>query len=251
MQPRSLKQILKELDPVYRPQIKAVQRKQASIPGQLAAEEAGLDAKKTQAFDDILVGARRRGLGFSGIPLGEQAKYSADEYLPALGRLRQTGREQATSLEDALNQINAQRSTYAQQLRGQDLDRDQQWKMFRAQQEASERAAARAAAAQAAMVPTLNQTRQTPNLSAVDFANLAKSKLLRAGNIQPFAREAVRDQLMEQYGMSQATANKLIYKQVFPDYWETGGKKPIQVKPSPPTKGLSVQPYMTNTRIRF
>jgi len=102
MQPRTLQQILSELAPAFDPQVANIQQRQSLIPQQIKAEEQGLQAKQGQAFDSILGGARRRGLGFSGIPLGEQAKYTATEYLPALARLRQTGREQAMSLEDAI-----------------------------------------------------------------------------------------------------------------------------------------------------
>lgn len=103
MQPaRTLSQIISEIGPAYSSQQKLIRQQQAAIPGQIKAEEAGLAAKQTQAFGDILNGARQRGLGFSGLPLAEQARYTATDYLPALARLRQSGREQATSLEQAL-----------------------------------------------------------------------------------------------------------------------------------------------------
>lgn len=121
--PRSLDQILSELNPIYDPQIKSIKARQAELPGQLQAEEQGLQAKQTQAFDDILGGARRRGLGFSGIPLGEQARYTATDYLPALARLRATGREQQMSLEDAIFGIQERRGTFAQQIRQAEEDR--------------------------------------------------------------------------------------------------------------------------------
>lgn len=123
MQPRSLQQILSELDSTFQPQIDNVRQRQALIPGQMQAEEQGLQAKQTQAFDDILGGARRRGLGFAGIPLGEQAKYTATDFLPAMARLKQTGREQAMSLEDAILGIQERKNTLGQQLYQGDLDR--------------------------------------------------------------------------------------------------------------------------------
>lgn len=114
MQPaRSLDQILAELGSVYDPQVNSIRQRQALIPQQIADEERGLGARQEQAFGDILGGARRRGLGFSGIPLGEQAKYTSTEYLPALARLRQSGREQAMSLEDAILGIQERRRNSA------------------------------------------------------------------------------------------------------------------------------------------
>lgn len=116
MQPRSLQQILTELDSTYAPQIDVYRQRQAAIPGQIQAEEQGLGAKQEQAFGDILNGARRRGLGFSGIPMAEQAKYTATEYLPALARLKQSGREQAMSLEDAILGINERKTQFGQSI---------------------------------------------------------------------------------------------------------------------------------------
>src|SRR5688500_7318807 len=99
---RSLEQILSELGTVYAPQEQNLRTRQSLIPGQIAEEEKGLQAKQEQSFGEILGGARRRGLGFSGIPLQEQAKYTSTEFLPALARLKQSGRQEALTLEDAL-----------------------------------------------------------------------------------------------------------------------------------------------------
>lgn len=141
---RALDQILSELSGVYDPQINSIRTQQAALPGQMADEEKGLQAKQTQAFDDILGGARRRGMGFSGIPLGEQAKYTSTEFLPAIARLRTATKQQATSLEDMINQINERRTTTALGLRQQDIDNDLRERQFQAQ--LAEVAAARKAA---------------------------------------------------------------------------------------------------------
>lgn len=129
MQPnvRSLDQILSELNTVYDPQVNLLRQQQSSIPDQIASEEKGLQAKQTQAFDDILGGARRRGLGFAGIPLGEQAKYTATEFLPAVARLKQSGREQATSLEQAILGINERRQNAAVEAQRYDQSRYDTW----------------------------------------------------------------------------------------------------------------------------
>jgi hypothetical protein len=113
---RTLEQIVAELNPTFQPQVQSLQNRAAELPGQIKSEQAGLKAKQGEAFDSILGGARQRGLGFSGIPLGEQAKYSATEYLPALARLQQSGRDQAMSLQDAILGINERRDTQAQQI---------------------------------------------------------------------------------------------------------------------------------------
>jgi hypothetical protein len=143
MQPqvRTLDQIMAELAPTYNPQIQTIRQRQSLIPQQIQAEEQGLQAKQGEAFENIVSGARRRGLGFSGIPLAEQARYTATDYLPALARLRQTGQEQALSLEEALLGIQERQGTMAQQIRQQELDRLQAFQ----EAEANRRAAAAAA----------------------------------------------------------------------------------------------------------
>ena len=135
---RTLDQIIKELDPTFSGQRKTLNDRANLIPGQIKAEEAGLEAKQGQAFNQILGGARQRGLGFSGIPLGEQAQYTATEFLPAIARLRQSGREQAMSLQDAILGINERRDTLGQQIFQTEQDRA-----------AQERQASQARAAQA------------------------------------------------------------------------------------------------------
>lgn len=142
MQPsRSLQQILSELDSTYQPQVDSIRQRQAAIPGQIQAEEQGLGAKQEQAFGDILGGARRRGLGFSGIPLGEQAKYTSTEYLPALARLRQSGREQAMGLEDAILGIQERRQNQGQSIYQYETSLAEQQRQFNEQQAAAQRAA--------------------------------------------------------------------------------------------------------------
>ena len=158
---RTLNQILTELSPTYDSQVNNLRQRASLIPQQIAEEEKGLEARQTQAFGDILGGARRRGLGFSGIPLEEQARYTSTEFLPALARLRQSGREQALSLEDAILGINERRNTLAQQLYQQEQDRAfqaaeaQRQREFAAHQAELDRAAQRRAAA-AAATPTLS-----------------------------------------------------------------------------------------------
>ena len=120
---RTLDQIIKELDPTFSGQRKTLNDRANLIPGQIKSEEAGLEAKQGQAFNRILGGARDRGLGASGIPMGEQAQYTATEFLPAIARLRQSGREQAMSLQDAILGINERRDTLGQQIFQTEQDR--------------------------------------------------------------------------------------------------------------------------------
>ncbi len=124
MQPtRTLQQILAESNSVYDPQVASLQKQIGDLPGQTAAEEAGLQAKQNDAFNEIVNGARRRGLGFSGIPLGEQAQYTASTYLPAVAQLHTAQNQQATSLSDAISQIREQQFNNAQSVYQAEQDR--------------------------------------------------------------------------------------------------------------------------------
>lgn len=116
MQPRSLDQVIASLGSIYDPQIQSVQHQQADLPNQVAAEEQGLQAKQQTAFGDILNGARSRGVGvaFGGIPLSDQARYTADTYMPALANLHTAQKQQQQSLSDAINAINERRATQGQ-----------------------------------------------------------------------------------------------------------------------------------------
>ena len=168
---RTLQQIITELKPTYAAQAKSLQEQANLIPQQIETEEQALNAKKDQAFRDILSGARRRGLGFSGIPLAEQAQYASTEFAPALARLRDAGHERALSLQQAILGINERRDTLARQIYQQEQDRAFQAEQARLAREAQERSAARAAAA--AAQPTMNLQRQVDGLLRAEQERVA------------------------------------------------------------------------------
>jgi hypothetical protein len=112
----TLDQVLTSLNGVYDPQIQSVQQQQAALPAQFQAQTAGVDAAKNDAFNSILNGARARGTGvaFGGIPLQEQAQYTASTYAPALAKLQSDQLTQQGTLQDAINKINEDKMTAAQ-----------------------------------------------------------------------------------------------------------------------------------------
>lgn len=147
MQPRSLEQVVASLGSIYDPQVQSIQHQQADIPNQVAAEEQGLQAKQQTAFGDILNGARNRGAGvaFGGIPLADQARYTADTYLPALANLHTAQKQQQQSLSDAINSINERRATQGQSIYEGERNFAEQQRQFNenlAQQRASAAASA-------------------------------------------------------------------------------------------------------------
>jgi hypothetical protein len=152
---QTLDQVIASLGSIYDPQIQNVQAQQAQLPQQLQNDESALQGQQTQAFDNILQGARRRGTGvaFGGIPLGEQAQYNATTYMPAAANLRSTYANKGLSLQDAINQINERRTSTGNQIYQFGVQQDLAERQFQEQQRQfneQQAAAARAAAASAA-----------------------------------------------------------------------------------------------------
>jgi hypothetical protein len=130
----TLDQVLASLNSVYDPQVQSVQAQQAALPTQTASQVSALGAQKDQAYNDILDGARSRGVGFGGIPLAEQAKYNATTYAPAVANLYAAQDSQAKSLTDALNSINQNKYNQAQSIYQYQTSLEEQQREFDAQQ---------------------------------------------------------------------------------------------------------------------
>lgn len=239
MQPRSLDAILSELNNTYQPQIQSIEARKALIPGQIEAEEKGLQGKQTQAFDDILGGARRRGLGFSGIPLGEQAKYTSTEFLPALARLRQSGREQEMSLQDAILGITERRDTLGRQLFQSEQDRAEQIRQYneslaeqKRQFDLQQRAAAKAAGGgfspsygggKAASAPQASFTRKANGGFA--FTN-QKGQSISAAQYAQATGQDIRNVLMQMGQAGDAYAAQLYNQLRDPNTFNDFNKRP-------------------------
>lgn len=150
---RTLDAILAEVNKRSDPQRSIILKQVAELPKQQQAEEAGLRAQLDVANENILGSARQRGLGFSGIPVGEQAKYAATEFAPALARNAAQFSNRRASLNDALAGIGQDNYKTAYGIYGDELDRDfqaqqfaEQQRQFNEQKAASERAQAAQAA---------------------------------------------------------------------------------------------------------
>lgn len=139
MAAQTLDQVLSSLQSVYQPQIDSINQQQAALPAQYDAQAQGLQAAQTQSFGDILNGARARGTGvaFGGIPLSEQAQYTASTYLPALANLKTSQNQQSQSLVDALNKINEDKFNTANGIYQYDNTLAENQREFDAQQAAT------------------------------------------------------------------------------------------------------------------
>ena len=133
---QTLDQIIKSLDASYNPSRKLINQQIAALPGQENADISGLNATKDQAFNDITNGARDRGMGFSGIPLSEQATYTASNFLPAVAKTKQAYTNQKTSLLDSLNNLGIDQRKTALGTQQQQQQLDFQREQLAAQQRA-------------------------------------------------------------------------------------------------------------------
>lgn len=205
---QAIDEILKELDAGYNPSRDLINKRLAAVPGEAEAQIAGLDAKKTAAFDSITAGARNRGMGFSGIPLEEQAKYSATDYMPAVASVRKSQNEVTNNLTDALNNINLDQRKTAYQIRDNQVAQD----IAREQQAAQERAARAAAAASSAWMSGLSggdsgQSSQQQTPTADPYAKIDRNQaansirgMLNSGDVARINREIAAITKSANYG---------------------------------------------------
>ena len=229
MATRTLQQILSELSPAYKPQIQSIQQRQAEIPNAVNADIQQAGALKDPAFGDILGGARRRGLGFSGIPLTEQAKYASDVYAPSVLKAQQSGREQALSLQDALSGIYERRNTLAQTLRQQEQATAENQRQFnlnyalqKAAQEESKRAASRASAfspSYGTSTPTATKTAKVDPLQQTAYNDVyTRVNKLSDPELQS---DYTATAMSARYGNLKDKWKLVLYNQLRPDLFKT------------------------------
>lgn len=128
-----------QLDASYNPSRQLINQQISALPSQSDAQIAGLKATQADSFNQIQQGAQDRGLGFSGIPLADQAKYTASTFLPAVAQVQQSQNQNQNTLLGALNNLGIDQTKTANGIQAQQVQNDI------AQQQAD--AAARAAAA--------------------------------------------------------------------------------------------------------
>lgn len=237
----TLEQIMKQLAPTYDPQRALIAQQQAALPGQQAADVAGLDAAKTNAFSDINIQANDRGMSYSGMPIAEQSRYVGERYLPALAGIKNSYADKGFQLQNALLGINQAQSQQAQaQLQAQ--QKAEYEYAIEQQKLAQQRAAARQNSLDMAGLFNMNRPAPVDPVSAA--RGLAKTRLqegLAGGVNQPFYREAVLKELLAM-GIDGKTANQIIYREVFPDNWAGApAKKTTAMIPwAPPSTAQSV-----------
>lgn len=103
-----LADIMKESDSYYQPKKDLYNQQLSQTDPQQQAEVQGLQQQQQDSFSQIRDQAQRRGLFFSGIPLAEQAKYTATQFLPAVANLQGKYAQQRFGLQNALADLGSQ-----------------------------------------------------------------------------------------------------------------------------------------------
>lgn len=138
-------QFYNQLAPVYDPYRTLVNKQIADLAPQEEAALSGLEQARLNAFRDIGVTARGRGMQFSGFSPEQEARYTGATYLPALANVKGKYAEQRTALQNALADIYRNQYTQALGLYNTAEDRRQkqeQWQKemdFKTQQAALDR----------------------------------------------------------------------------------------------------------------
>jgi len=130
---RAFNDIYAELGSQYDPSAQLIQQQISAMPGATDAFIKQADAKLGQANESIVEGARSRGMGFSGIPLAEQAKYAATEYAPAIANFKSGQEQNRLGMMESLNALNRERNTRAQSVYDGETARDFQERQFQEQ----------------------------------------------------------------------------------------------------------------------
>lgn len=125
MQPqvRTLDQLVAETNSAYQPQKDAYNSQIASANTRLSEQQQGLDAAKTNAFQDITQASTRRGALFSGFTPDQQARYTAEKYLPSLANLRAANESTIQGLNSEIMGLDSEQRKNAFQTREGDLAR--------------------------------------------------------------------------------------------------------------------------------
>lgn len=249
---KALDQILAEIDAGYNPQRQSIQARLDALPAQADSEIAGLNATKDQAFTDILGGARDRGMGFSGVPLAEQAKYTASQFLPAVARVRQSQNESKQSLFDALNNINLDQRKYATSLYQQELDREEQARQYNESLAEQRRQAAAAAKSNpyAGLFSAQNTAASSNQQSQPKIdANTQKAYndvqgVINSNDTARIQREYEAIKKSAGYGNAYDQLKLQLLNQLYPQAGQRSGQNTVPlVNSAPRTISLNPQPY--------
>lgn len=103
---QTIDSILKTIQPAIAPLLANQQEQLGLVQQKASADAKGLEQGKINAFRGITNQAQAAGNTFSGIPIGEQARYTGEHYLPALANLKINAQNENIRIRDIMAQIN-------------------------------------------------------------------------------------------------------------------------------------------------
>lgn len=106
----TLDQLYANENSIYDPQRTAIQGQISAATDSGAADIAGLDATKNQAFGQIDQTAASRGALFGGFSPDAQATYLGTKYLPALAQLKAANQQTIQGLNNNLTDLTSQQN---------------------------------------------------------------------------------------------------------------------------------------------
>lgn len=177
---RTFDQVLADVTAQSDPQRQTVLNQIADLPNQQAAQTSAINAQKDQAYNDILSGARQRGLGFSGIPLGDQEKYAATTYAPALANLATSFNNQKGTLESALAGIGQNDYATANDIFNQDRNFEEQQRQFNENLALQQKQLAAQNASNSSLASLFGGSTQQPQQPADPYATVDKQNAANA-----------------------------------------------------------------------
>lgn len=112
--PQNLADIIAGLNVKYDPQRQIAQQQIGTTQETAQAQQAALDAQKTQGFQGIQNQANSRGMLFSGFTPYEQAQFLSTKYLPAVANLNATTTDTVNGLNGRIATLTGQQQDEAQ-----------------------------------------------------------------------------------------------------------------------------------------
>lgn len=238
MQPptvRTLDQLTTDTNAIYDPQRANINTQIANAGTRLGEQEAGLNAAQTNAFGNITQAAASRGALFSGFTPDQQARYTAEKYLPALAGLRTANEQTIQGLNNNLLTINADQRQKAYDTREQDLSRlydynkTQDERQFQTEQAnkayQQELEKLRVQAGYDAQARAASGASSTPSTGQFLVSAFSGYKPAYEGGQAYFTEREVIPALMANYGLSKQQASNMAYayrKQTFGEGYGNG-----------------------------
>lgn len=221
---QTLDQIMAELQPGYSGQKSVINQQMANTDATAKAAQLGLDAAKTQGFNNINTQATGRGLAFGGVPLDEQYNYLSTEYLPGVQKAKAQQAADKLTLSGQLASLDTDARNRAMSTRDSQQSSLNQWNLQQSQLEAQAKLAREQAAATArenalnraasAREAAANRaaSNTTPTVSqyvASQFAAMGSDPEWR--NSGATENSGLIGNLVANYGYSLKDAKKLVY----------------------------------------